>query len=373
MRKSETDNFYLASVKLVEGIGNKTLKKILNHFQSGEKIWTAEEDELKISGLSDLLTNSLINFRNAHSNCPEQLSEFCAEKDIKICSIVDSQYPSNLKNIGDGAPTLFYYKGELQSEVPRIAIVGTRGATAYGLRVAENLAEELANYGVTIVSGAAYGIDTAAHKGALKSGRTVAVLGEGLEVVNSREKKNFLGKIIDGGGVVLSEYSPNMPPSKGTFPQRNRIIAGLSTGTVIVEAGSISGAMITAKIAAEYGRLVFVIPGSIYAEKSRGCHELIRDGATLARDVKDIIEGCKFNFGDGIIKQKVIGLPPLEGKEESVFKIIPIDSSISSEDILMKLDEIEISELSMILIKLESKGYIKEDFLGNYLREYGIN
>lgn len=368
----ERDNFYLASVMVAEGIGSITAKVLLDFFKSGENIWYANESDLRQTKLSERKLNALLNLRKNYPECPNQLFDFCREKHINLCSINDSDYPSLLKSIVD-PPVLFYYRGSLLSETPRISIVGTRGATSYGIRVATNLSEQLACLGITVVSGAAYGIDTAAHKGALKSGRTVAVLGEGLAVVSSRDKQLLLDQIIDNGGVVISENPPNRNASiKGVFPMRNRIIAGLSTGVVVVEAGKSSGALNTAQHVNENGRLLFVIPGSIYAEKSKGCHELIRDGATLIRTVNDIIDDCKFNFDFNHSKPKVIGLPPLEGKEELIFNTIPSDNSISIDDILIQVDEINISELSMILIKLECQGYIKEDLNGNYVREYGI-
>ena len=365
----EMENYYIASVMLTENIGCVRARQLLDHFGSGEAIWKAEIEEFESTKVFPYILNSLINFRQSHPNCPEQLAEFCYNKKIKICSIKDFNYPERLKSIKD-APILLYYKGVLESDNEKIAIVGTRQPTHYGLQIAEKWAEEIASTGIDIVSGAAYGIDMAAHKGAMTAGRTIAILGEGLEAVWPNDKKKFLEQISENGAVV-SEYSPNTHSSKGTFPQRNRIISGISVGTIVVESDVDGGAMNTATHAAKQGRLIFVVPGSIHWHKSRGCHELIREGATLARSVTDVLNDCELNIETSTPKKKIIGLPPLEGNEEIVLKLIPTDTTISSEDIIMKLDDIDYSEINMILVNLEKKGYINEESFGSYVRTYG--
>ena len=365
----EMENYYIASVMLVENIGCMRAKQLLDYFMSGEAIWKADREQLEESKLNPSILDALVHFRRLHPNCPEQLAEFCSKKKIKLCSIKDIDYPELLKEIKD-APALLYYKGELSND-PKVAIVGTRHPTVYGLRTATELAMNIAGTGVVVVSGAAYGIDTAAHKGAMKVGKTIAVLGEGLEVVSPKDKKKFLDEIVENGGAVISEYSPNARSSKGTFPQRNRIITGLSIGIVVIETDVDGGAMNTAKHAGEYGRLIFAVPGSINEYKSRGCHQLIRKGATLIRNAEDILEDCKLNIDVSRPKKRVIGLPPLEGNEEIVMKAIPTDKTISEEELLIKLDDLEISEVSMILLTLEDKGYINQESFGNYIRAYG--
>ena len=392
------ENYYIASMCLTENIGCMRGKVLLEHFGSGKAIWLADNEELRKVELPSSVIEEFINFRRTYPNCPEQLVEYCEKKKIKLCSIKDYDYPEILKSTSN-APILLYYKGELLSEEIRVAMVGTRKPSHYGLRVATQLAEELAGNGITIVSGAAVGIDTASHKGAMRYGRTIAILGEGLEAVVAKDKRKFLEQIAEKGAVI-SEYSPNAHSSKGMFPQRNRIIAGLSMGVVIVEAGESSGAMNTAQHAGDYGRLLFAVPGNINSEKSKGCHELIRDGAILIRSARDIIEDCKFNIDYHFIpeydfneqsnqnnqpklskksktkiskipKAKIIGLPPLEGNEDLVFQAISDDRGISAEEIMMKVDNIESSEISSILLNLEMNGYIEEDEIGNYIRIYG--
>ena len=363
------ENYYLASVMLTENIGCRRARELLKHFNNGEAIWKADREEFENVNLSSSIIEALMNFRHVHPNCPEQLMEFCEKKQIKICSIKDSIYPERLKNIKD-PPILLYYRGDLNSKNEKIAIVGTRHPTNYGLRIAEEWAERIASTGVEIVSGAAYGIDKAAHKGALKIGKTIAILGEGLEAVYDNDKKRFLDQIIENGAVV-SEYSPNTHSSKGTFPQRNRIISGMSVGVVVIEAGDSSGALNTAQHAGDNGRLLFAVPGSINWEKSKGCNKLIRDGAVFVRSAEDVLEACKLNFDKSVPKAKVSGLPPLDGKEEAVMKFIPTDNGISVDEILLNLEDVEASEISVILLTLENKGYIAEDDFGNYVRAYG--
>jgi len=380
------ENFYIASICLTENIGSIRGKYLLEHFGSGKAVWSAANEELEKTNLAPSIINELINFRQLHPDCPEQLKNYCEKKKIKLCSIKDPVYPEILKSMAD-APLLLYYKGELIPNEARVSIVGTRTPTPYGLRVATNFAEKLAMNGITIVSGAAIGIDTAAHKGAMKYGRTIAILGEGLEAVSSNDKRQFLDRIIENGAVI-SEYSPNAHSNKkGMFPQRNRIIAGLSIGVVVVEGGKSSGAMNTAQHAGNYGRLLFAVPGNIFSEKSAGCHELIRDGAILVRSAEDVLEDCKFNIDYTVLpiddknkinnkskinikspKAKVIDLPPLEGDDDLVFQMIPSDIGISADEIMMKLEEIESSKLSNILLNLEIKGYIEVDGIGNYIR-----
>ena len=417
---NEMDNYFIASVCLTDQIGCVRAKQLLNYFGNGEAIWSAPIDALEKTNLSKNIINLFTHFRRMHPHCPEQLREYCDKRKIKLCGINDENYPEILKSIPD-APVLLYYKGELRPNDQRIAIVGTRQPTRVGLKTAHSFGEEIARLGITVVSGAAYGIDMAAHEGALKTGRTIAILGEGLEAVISSDKRKFLERIIENGAVI-TEYSPNTTATRGTFPHRNRIIAGLSVGVVVVEAGESSGAMNTAQHAGNYGRLTFAVPGSIYEDKSKGCHELIRDGVILARSAADIIEDCKFNIDfDNLnpymslnfssepvseaipaipklnpvpttairninsvsninpnsiqktimqpkIKTDTPALPNLEGNEELIFSIIPTEKSISTEEISIKLDTLELSDIMSTLLNLEMKDLISEESPGNYKR-----
>ena len=208
-------------------------------------------------------------------------------RDMKVCPGSDA-YPVQLRNVPN-APAL-YVRGTVRREdALSVAIVGSRHATPYGLSVAETLARDLAARGVTIVSGLARGIDTAAHRGALAAGgRTLGVLGSGLDRVYPPENRGLAAEIASHGA-VLSQFEPGTPPLGHNFPERNRIIAGLGLGTIVVEAAESSGALITAGLAGDFGRLVFAVPGRTTSVTSRGTNGLIRDGATLVRDWTDVI------------------------------------------------------------------------------------
>ena len=241
-----------------------------------------------------------------------------------------------------------------------IGIVGSRHNTAYGQNVALELGEQLAAAGLTVVSGAARGIDSFAHRGALKTGRTVAVLGCGIDIAFRGDKKKFFEQVIERG-VVLSEFPPQLPPSPTTFPPRNRIIAGLCKGIIVVEADFKSGALITSTYAGEYGRDVFAIPGQVYAKMSRGCNELIRDGATLIKNAQDVLN--EYNIDAAKPETKI-------APEIKIAKPIPFDKFITDEEILDKIDEIAPSELPGIMLELDMKGCVTED-AGRYKRKVG--
>lgn len=211
-------------------------------------------------------------------------------KDAKIIGKKDKSYPKLLREIPDPPPKL-WIKGEIKKEdEAAIAVVGARRATNYGREVTEELVSALVSAGLTIVSGMARGIDSVAHKTALDSGgRTIAVLGSGIDVCYPPENKKLFGEIAKDGAVV-SEFEPGTPPNAWNFPQRNRIIAGLSLGVLVCEAAEKSGSLITASLAAEFGREVFAVPGPIYSKMSEGTSSLIKDGAKLVYSVKDILE-----------------------------------------------------------------------------------
>ncbi|MBQ3435022.1 MAG: DNA-processing protein DprA, partial [Selenomonadaceae bacterium] len=240
--------------------------------------------------------------------------------------------------------------------------------------VALELGEQLAAAGLTVVSGAARGIDSFAHRGALKAGRTVAVLGCGINYIFPRENKNLFEEIAERG-VVLSEFPPNLKPNPGTFPSRNRIIAGLSKGVVVVEADFKSGALITSNYASEYGRDVFAVPGQVYAKMSRGCNELIRGGAKLIKGAQDILNEYNFASTEKAIDKlepKITTEPKitLAGAAAKVLEMIPFDRYITDEEIIDKLDDINPSELPGIMLELDMKGCVEED-AGRYKRKVG--
>jgi DNA processing protein len=264
-------------------------QRLLNHFGDVESILTASATQLQtVEGIGPKIAKSI---SLARSLCnPEVLIARCRDNGISIIAKKDSRYPELLRNIHD-PPVFLFVQGEFRpADDLAIAIVGTRHTTHYGRTQAERLAAELSRSGFTIVSGLARGIDGAAHRGAIAAnGRTLAVLGSGLLNIFPPEHRQLAGEVIEHGALI-SEYVPDQRPDKGTFPQRNRIVSGLSLGVLIVEAPRKSGALITASQAGEQGREVFAVPGQIDHESSRGCHRLIRDGAILVESADDIIE-----------------------------------------------------------------------------------
>ena len=359
-------------------------KKLVEFCGSAKAGWSANIDELIHAGIQSNPLEAFIAFRGKHPNAPENLFNYCERHEFSLCSFSDEDYPPILKEI-DAPPMFFYYRGKIQPNVFRIGIVGSRHNTPYGQNVALELGAELAAAGLTVVSGAARGIDTFAHRGALKTGRTIAVLGCGIDIAFRSDKRKFFEEIIERG-VVLSEFPPQLPPNKTTFPTRNRIIAGLSKGVIVVEADFKSGALLTSTYAGNYGRDVFAVPGQVYAKMSRGCNELIRDGARLIKNARDVLEEYDIVVEDNLIPQnesepqnnfpdkiesKIIEFKPkiaLEGAEAKVFEIIPADDYITGDEILMQFEDLELDELDKILVNLELKNYI-EDNAGRYKRK----
>ncbi|MGD9126499.1 MAG: DNA-processing protein DprA [Planctomycetia bacterium] len=274
---------------LVSGVGPKIRKSLLERFDTPAAVFAASEEELlSVPGVGNKLARE-IRHSDLTTNPAEEL-ELCEANNITLLPDYDERYPRCLREIHNPPPLLFE-RGEL---LPRdslgIAIVGTRHASDYGQKQARLLAAGLARAGLTIVSGMARGIDGVAHRAALEAGgRTVAVLGSGLMEIYPPEHKNLLEEIA-AQGAVLSEFPPRMKPSAGAFPQRNRIISGLSLGTIVIEAAQRSGALITARLAMEQNREVFAVPGRIDQPNSKGCHLLIRDGATLVESVDDVLD-----------------------------------------------------------------------------------
>lgn len=277
-------------------------------------------------------------------------------KKIKRSSKV---YPDNLKNIYNPPEELFVDGEILPSDNNAIAIVGTRRASYYGMEQCEKLSYDLAIRGITIISGMARGIDSAAHRGALKAkGRTIAVLGSGHNHIYPPENKKLYGEIVKNGAVV-SEYEPDMPPFRTNFPRRNRIISGMSKGVVIIEAPRKSGALITADFALEQGRDVFALPGNISSVRSSGTNALIKEGAKLVEGISDILEELK-----NVIDIKEIdsadskpGLEKCSSDEKMIFGILS-DKSKSIDEI-SSIANLPVYKISEALLKLELKRLIK--------------
>ena len=277
---------WLASV---EGLGPVKKLALLNKFKSVKKIYNATEKEiLKVDGMSDKIVQNMQKAKDA--KLLEKYEKYILKNDIKIINISDDNYPAKLKNIY-APPITIFAKGDISLLSSKaIAIVGSREPSKYGIYVAEKFSKELSKEGITIVSGLARGIDTFAHVGALSSfGKTIAVLGSGIDVVYPKENAKYYREISEKG-LIISEYIVGTAPESKNFPQRNRIISGLSDGVLVVEARKNSGTMITTDFALEQGKELYVIPGNITSNLSAGTNNLIKEGAKLVTDVYEILE-----------------------------------------------------------------------------------
>lgn len=280
---------------------------------------------------------------------------------MRIIKRGGSEYPAELENIYD-PPSVLHVTGKpLDELVPRVAIVGSRKCSVYGWSIAGELAEALAAEGVTVVSGLARGIDTAAHRGALKSGRTIGVLGCGPDQVYPFENHELYKKISEVGAIV-TEYPTGTAPLPRNFPARNRIISGLSMGVVIVEAALKSGALITADLALEQGREVMVVPGHAKSPTSRGCHRLLKSGAALVDSAADILEVLGFDPEKKVLKMEV----PLSEEEGRLLELIDFEPTVIDE-IASRSPE-TIAKTAAILLQLEMKGYLRKGVGGQVTR-----
>ena len=274
---------------MVEGVGSLTFKRLYDHFGNCQAILTASENELQaVGGIGSKIASQITRAKETLNI--DGLIELCRRERIEIISQRDDRYPELLKLIYD-PPQILYVKGTLTpQDAISFAVIGTRMMSPYGRKMTTLLTRGLVQYGVTIISGLAKGVDGAAHRATFEmGGRTIAVLGSGLARIYPKEHAELAEQIVENGAMI-SEYHPLMEPNKGTFPQRNRIVAGMSIGVLVVEAPKKSGAMITARLAYEQGRELFAVPGNVDSTSSGGCNQLKRDGAVLVESVDDILE-----------------------------------------------------------------------------------
>ncbi|WP_290536806.1 DNA-processing protein DprA [Alcanivorax sp.] len=288
--------------------------------------------------------------------------EHLREQGWRWLALGDAGYPSLLAQIAD-APGVLAVRGSLEAlNAPGLAIVGARNASADGLDNSRRFARDLAGSGFVIVSGLALGVDAAAHRGAISAGRTVAVLGSGPDRIYPPRNAVLAGQIVEAGGALVTEFAPGAPPLPAQFPQRNRVISGLSLGTIVVEAAIKSGSLITARTALAQGREVFAIPGSIHNPLSKGCHQLLRDGASWLESREDIFHA----FGDFRRSVEAAGVnePDLPGL------LRHLTSGLNSLDALQERTGLPITELAGQLSELELEGWV-ERVAGGYLRRSG--
>lgn len=359
-----SDLQYWIGFNKVTGIGPVRLRALIDAFGGIEPAWKAAAEELRRTGLGEKLVERLVQARSTLDLAAElkQLES----RGLRTIPMDDPKYPSRLKEI-ESPPVVLYTWGELLPEDQwAAAVVGTRRATPYGKAVTAELAAGLAASGVTVVSGLARGIDGIAHQSALEAGgRSLAVLGSGLDQIYPPEHRN-LAQSIAKSGAVVTDYSLGTRPEGGNFPARNRIIAGLSLAVIVVEAGESSGALITADFAAEQGRDVFAVPGRIYDRGSRGTNRLIASGAFPVTSVEDILEVLNLD----VIARTVPRQPalPADATERRVLQVLTSEPIHIDE--LHARCELPIAELTAALSMLELRGQARQVGGMHYVRAH---
>jgi DNA processing protein len=355
------DKRYWVGFNLVKGIGAVRLQALRDHFGDLALAWQAPVDALQAAGLSPKLAERVAQVR-ASADLDRCMDQFEAQG-ISILTWEDEFYPTRLKEI-DQPPPVLYVRGALTSEDSwAIAVVGTRRVSAYGRQVTEELASFLAANGVTVVSGLARGVDAIAHQSTLKAGgRTIAVLGCGVDRIYPPEHAQLAEKMI-ASGAILSDYAPGTPPDASNFPPRNRIISGLSMAVVVVEAGETSGALITAQFAADQGREVFAVPGNILAPQSKGTNRLIAQGAhpmLSARDLLDVLNLTRITEQRAV--RNVLPGDEIESKLMSLLTHEPLHM-----DEIRNQTGLPIERVSATLVMMELKGLVRQVGGMNYV------
>jgi DNA processing protein len=346
------------ALNMVPHVGPAAFALLLERFGSARRILKAPLAALEsVSGVGPVTAKAIRAFPAAETVAREQ--KRMAARGLRFITLRDTEYPAPLREIAQPPPVL-YIRGSLDDrDRSAVAIVGSRDATPYGRGVADRLAFDLAARGLTIVSGLARGIDAAAHRGALRSGgRTIAVLGSGADITYPAEHKRLV-EAIAAQGALLSEFPLGTAPLKGNFPQRNRLISGVSLGVIVVEAAVDSGALITANHALEQGREVFAVPGLARGRLSQGCHALIKAGAKLTEGWEDVVE--ELRIPTDMSPEAVPPMPPLpalEGEEGRVLQVlgeepVHIDAVIAGA-------RLPAPAVAASLLSLEMKGWVKQ-------------
>src|SRR5881296_3744453 len=352
----------LVALNLIEHVGPVRVRQLLEHFGDAPAILRASKSQLlQVRGIGEETAEAIANWEKSVdlSNELKRIQEYGCH----ILTQTDADYPDLLRQIYD-PPIVLYVKGRLTArDKNAVAMVGSRLTTHYGLETARKLAYQLAYVGVTVVSGGARGIDTAAHQGALAAkGRTVAVLGTGINFVVPPENAELFERIA-ANGAVITQFPFNRQADKQSFPIRNRIVAGMSLGTVVVEANLASGALITANFAVEYGRQVFAVPGRIDSPQSKGCHDLIKKGAKLCEGAEDILSEFEYLFPatnrpPGASETGVLPALELSGNEQTVYGTL--NNEESSIDEVIRHSGLPSSAVSVALLSLEMKRVVKQ-------------
>lgn len=348
------ERVFWVGLNLVKGIGAVRFETLIAHFGSPQAAWEAPAQQLKNIGLPTQVVDALLNIRSSVNL--EQIWADIQEKGINLITLLDETYPARLKQI-DQPPPVLYALGELTPKDEwAVAIVGTRRFTHYGRQAAEEIAAFLAQNGVTVVSGLARGVDSIAHRAALDAGgRTIAVLGSGVDQIYPAENRGLAAEMASRGA-VLSDYALGTPPEAGNFPPRNRIIAGLSIAVIVVEAGERSGARITANFAVEQGREVFAVPGNIFSPQSKGTNQLIREGAHPLLAPEDLLEVLNLSMVTEHQKARIV--LPANAVEAAIFEVLGHEPV--HVDQIGQQAKLPIEQISATLTLMELKGMVRQ-------------
>jgi len=349
-----SDVKYWVGFNIVQGIGPIRLRGLLDHFGDLEAAWRASSHELQEAGLDRRSLANLLKTREEISLDEEM--EKIGRREIKVLTWEDEAYPTRLLSIYDPPPVL-YLKGEL---IPQdewaVAVVGTRSATVYGKEATREIAGGLVRNGITVVSGLAQGIDSQAHRAALEAGgRTIAVLGSGIDIVYPPRNRKLAERIVEQGA-LLTEFPLGTPPEGSNFPPRNRIISGLCLGVVVVEAGERSGSLITADYALSQGRDVFAVPGNIFRKKSVGTNKLIREGAIPVLSIQDILEELNLTM----VSQQAEVREVIPADETEALLLEHISAEPTHIDEIRQKSGLPISKVSSTLAMMELKGMVRQ-------------
>ncbi len=385
---------YLLALTSIRGAGPITINRIVHFFGDTRLPFNAQKkDLLRVEGLQESIAEDIIRIDPIRE--AEKLARDAERSKALILTILDNRYPTLLKEIYDPPPVI-YYKGHINDNL-KIAIVGTRNASPYGTVIAEMFGSDCASLDLTVVSGLARGIDTAAHRGALEGrsasaddhGRTIAVLGCGFDHVYPKENRKLAGRIA-ADGAVITEFPPDTQPFPENFPRRNRIISGLSVATIVIEAEEKSGALITARYALEQGREVFAVPGNITSRKSIGPNRLIQDGATPLLGIDDILAGLSQHFQSSHADEETIrhdgeivsftknlhlqnakmldSAVPLDPDERTILSLLSMDVPLHI-DRIVDASRISISRLLGAVLSLELKGLVDQLPGNHYIKK----
>jgi DNA processing protein len=359
------------SLNMTPGVGPRAATKLLQRFGSASNVFHARRAELESLRIRPETVESIIK-REFHEKADEELQRVKAlGGDILLLD--DGSYPSLLREIDD-PPITLYVRGDWKAcfDQPCVAVIGSRMCSTYGENASEMLSRDLASRGICIVSGLARGIDTAAHRGAIRGqGRTVAVLGTGIDGAYPKENAKLIAQILDAGGAVVSQFPLGTPPLKDNFPYRNRIISGLSLGVLIIEASERSGSLITARLAMEQNREVMAVPGNITSGNSYGTNYLIKSGAKLVQQWQDVIVELPSEIGaeilppkiekassNGSTKQPSLMPADLSSEEQKVWLLLPADDAVHI-DVLLEESGLSFGDMNTVLVSLDIRDLIR--------------